>query len=375
MKKIFILLAFTLVYVSSKAQNVYFREDFSFTSTGPSADPAAATTVNDYTSPASGNAIWKFYGVWLTTGTACEAQSTVGSNSINRHVRSTSNTSLVDTAYIITPALNFGINTLMFYRSRVNRRYTIWTNTTYTTDPANASWTLASVVEKNASFPSPLCVDSIVNINRATARVMMFKFERNLNSDIDSMVITSTNPITPVKYAGINAQLTNGIVKLSWSTVTEVNTNKYVIEKSADGVNFSAAGEIAASNSIKYGWIDNTPYTGINYYRVKGVDKDGVLSYSSIVSVNGKTKASEMIIAPNPVKGSVMNVQLNNFEKATFTLNLINSTGQNVYTTKINNEGGFAMQNIVLPSNVKSGMYKVQLVNGSSQTVKTIIVQ
>ncbi len=365
----FTLLVIIFFCISTNAQNqVYWREGFStFTVTADPTNAAPTTQTGE-----AGD--WKTYGTWRTTGTGCPYSDATP----NPHVRSSSTatfptTAGLDTAYIISPLVNFGIKEFHMIRSRATRQFTIYTTTDVDINTTN--WTLVSVWPKSAAAPVVLCTDSMALINSATAKRIQIRFERAGNSDIDSVYLTSVNIITPVKYAGINATLANGLVKLSWNVATEVNTSKYVIEKSADGVRFSTAGEVAANNSIKYGWIDNTPYSGVNYYRVKGVDKDGVLSYSSIVSLSTKTKTAEMVIAPNPIKGGVMNVQLNNFEKATFNLHVISSTGQKVYSTKINNEGGFATQNIILPSNIVPGMYKVQLVNGSTQTVKTIIVQ
>ncbi len=380
MKRIFTLLVISMIGSSVcdtlQAQNVYWREDFTAgTSTGPTSDPAASTTVNDFTSAASGNAVWKFYGLWLTTGTACEGQGVTGSNGINRHVRSTSNTGLVDTAYLITPEVNFGINTLMFYRSRSNRGYTIWTNTMYTIDPMNSGWSLAAVVQKRTGFPNPLCVDSIININRPTAKALMIRFEKAVNSDIDSVVMTSTTPIMPVKYSGISAALSNGMVKVTWNVASEINTSKYVVEKSTDGIKFNAAGEVAANNDSRYSWIDNAPTGTKVYYRIKAVDKDGTPSFSTVVSVNLKSKGAEFIVAPNPVKGNNMNIQLNNYEKGVYMLSVVNSAGQTLFGTKVNNEGGYANQTITLPSTVVPGIYNVVLTNGNSRTTKSIVVQ
>src|SRR5687767_5233970 len=121
---LFIALLFSS-FTSLFAQNeVYWREDFS--PSGLTSDPAGSATVYDYSGTAG---IWKFYNVWRTTGTACEGPGIVGSNSINSHVRSSSNSTIGtptvgndfdDTAYLISPSVTKGINEVHLYRSRNN---------------------------------------------------------------------------------------------------------------------------------------------------------------------------------------------------------------------------------------------------------------
>jgi len=45
------------------------------------------------------------------------------------------------------------------------------------------------------------------------------------------------------------------------------------------------------------------PLAGLNYYRLKTIDIDGKIGYSTIVVLMGKNKGFEIVsLAPNPVK-------------------------------------------------------------------------
>lgn len=109
--------------------------------------------------------------------------------------------------------------------------------------------------------------------------------------------------IVPLKLISFNAALGNGQVKLNWSTSNEINSRDFVIERSADGRNFSTLGNVPANNSTlvnNYSFTDASPLSGINYYRLKMFDRDGTFKYSFIIAVNNRQQQS-LSIFPNPV--------------------------------------------------------------------------
>jgi len=122
-------------------------------------------------------------------------------------------------------------------------------------------------------------------------------------------IICITSQVLPLFYLNHpSAKLHNNKTQITWSVATQINNEKYIIEYSKDGRNFSPIGEIAGdgtSNIIKhYEYIHTSPSIGMNYYRIKQVDYDGKYSYSDIASVrydgNGETK-----IFPNPTTSEV----------------------------------------------------------------------
>lgn len=113
----------------------------------------------------------------------------------------------------------------------------------------------------------------------------------------------------PVVFQGkLSAKQFKDDIQLQWSVATQINNEKYVVEHSADGKNFTSIGEIAGdgtSYEIKnYDFIHTAPSIGINYYRIKQIDVNGKYSYSDIASIrydgNEETK-----IYPNPATSEV----------------------------------------------------------------------
>lgn len=110
----------------------------------------------------------------------------------------------------------------------------------------------------------------------------------------------------PVEFLALNADAEGSHVNVVWSTALEFNTNYFIVQRSKDGSSFESLSQVAAagnSSTVKnYQFVDQDPYSGVSYYRLKQVDVDGKFAFSHIVSVN--RDAEEMIsVYPNPSSG------------------------------------------------------------------------
>jgi len=96
------------------------------------------------------------------------------------------------------------------------------------------------------------------------------------------------NAPLPVNFGNVNVLEKMNGNEIRWTTYTEENTDKYEIERSADGFRFNCIGSVKAFNSISanhYSFKDDRRLTGINFYRIKSIDKDGLYNYSRIVKI------------------------------------------------------------------------------------------
>src|SRR5690606_28658485 len=91
---------------------------------------------------------------------------------------------------------------------------------------------------------------------------------------------------------------------------------KFILERSTDGINWEFLTEYKAAGrsqqSIQYQGIDNSPFLGVNYYRLVQVDFDGSKTYSNTEKAL-ITDHSELtaFIYPNPTF-DVINIQFAN---------------------------------------------------------------
>lgn len=107
----------------------------------------------------------------------------------------------------------------------------------------------------------------------------------------------------PVELVSFSATENEDIVYLEWATESESNNESFTIEKSKDGWDFEEVITLAgAGNSnelIEYNAIDNNPYEGISYYRLKQTDYDGKFEYSKLAPVFIQ-KEFNFSVWPNP---------------------------------------------------------------------------
>ena len=113
----------------------------------------------------------------------------------------------------------------------------------------------------------------------------------------------------PVEFTKISASIIQvNNVKVNWTTATEINNERFEIERLVDGENqFIKVGEVTgagnSTNSIDYQFIDySLESVGNVIYRVKQIDYDGQFDYSNVVKVNINPEL-DVNVYPNPAKG------------------------------------------------------------------------
>ncbi|MDX5444091.1 MAG: T9SS type A sorting domain-containing protein [Hymenobacteraceae bacterium] len=127
---------------------------------------------------------------------------------------------------------------------------------------------------------------------------------------------TIKNPGTlPVTLVSFKAQLVSKSVYVKWSTTEEINNDFIALEKSADAENFETVTVANGKNTsglTTYDYTDNTPFAGVNYYRLKQVDFDGTVTYSGIISINNNVlemQVTDQINFSQPVQAHIQILQ------------------------------------------------------------------
>ncbi len=140
------------------------------------------------------------------------------------------------------------------------------------------------------------------------------------------------NSIQVVKAAGLpaiwgdfTALAKDGNVNLEWSTFSEENTSHFVVEFATNGTDFTAIGTVKAQGNANtkatYNFVHTSPdKSKNNLYRIRLVDADDKVSYSSIRSA--RFKQGELVLLqamPNPVINTlVLQAQENNLQVRIF---------------------------------------------------------
>ncbi len=179
--------------------------------------------------------------------------------------------------------------------------------------------------------------------------------------------------ILPVKLSAFTVQKIDAAARISWTTEQEINSSHFIVERSADGNIWNSIATVAASGNstrkINYEFYDNTPARGINYYRLRQIDKDGKFDYSAIRSVlfnSGNT----VDIAPNPATNFI-NVYIGkNSNRQAATIQVLNIDGKVVYSTLS------AQSHVQINTgNMAKGLYFVKVVSENETRMLKVVVQ
>jgi hypothetical protein len=172
----------------------------------------------------------------------------------------------------------------------------------------------------------------------------------------------------PVTLIDFNADKEGDLVKLAWSTATEINNDYFLVEKSKNSIDFIAIESLkGAGNSqsiLNYETIDHSPYNGVSYYRLKQVDYDGTVSYSKIEAVNFNGDG-KITIYPNPGTG-FFNIQGLATESE---ITVDNPLGQTILIKR-----SFSDSSEIDLSSQPSGVYFIKVNNGNISTSTKIII-
>lgn len=194
------------------------------------------------------------------------------------------------------------------------------------------------------------------------------------NNATKYITIASLNAITPlpieITYFDVllNERKT---VDINWSTITEINNDYFVIEKSTDTDNWTEIDQLnGAGNSLTiqdYTSEDKNPVFGNNYYRLKQVDFDGIFKYSDtkLIHIRGK---DDIQIFPIPANSHITIIGKNMEAKS---IKLINSLGQEIPIIISSSFSDILEINV---NNIVSGIYYIQIISGAdTKNYKTTI--
>lgn len=242
------------------------------------------------------------------------------------------------------------------------------------------SWTrLAGYQRYNAASVLPEWVQKVIDVSAYNGQTVQFAFE-GLSKygniiGLDDITINFTG-LAPVSLLRFDAARQGRSNHLNWTTSLEVNSSHFVVERSSDGREFTAIGQVDASGNSQsardYRFIDANPLKGVNYYRIRMIDTDNSYKFSAVKSVRN-TGLTEMSVNPNPVAATMrLNLQTDKAEKATLTINEL--SGRRVYQGSLAVVAGanqFAIPTATLPS----GTYVVTLRLASQTLIQRITKQ
>ncbi|MCC7532650.1 MAG: T9SS type A sorting domain-containing protein [Bacteroidia bacterium] len=194
------------------------------------------------------------------------------------------------------------------------------------------------------------------------------------------LIITSQMGAVPVEFVSIQAnpiEKTND-VSIHWITASEIDNEKFEIERSFNNSNFETIGKVQGAGTSKvtnsYLFVDSdaiskakTKDSKIIYYRIRQTDYSSKNRLSNIVAVNIGNQINEInnSIYPNPAKNFTVIKSLNN--KAIGKVMIYTVSGQKIIEKTVWTE----QLNLDI-STLQSGIYFIQI-EGERQIQKLIV--
>ncbi len=179
--------------------------------------------------------------------------------------------------------------------------------------------------------------------------------------------------VLPIELLFLQGLARKGEVDLEWATASEMNSAYFVVERSANSMDFISLGRVsAAGNSqkrIDYAYTDTDPMGGVNYYRLRMVDLDGSSEVSNTIAVMFTGDGTRMLVYPNPVHDR-MNLSMDILGETEVTLHVLDALGRLVMQRRIAVDTGrneLAVDTGIL----RAGAYFVRVLDASGSELGT----
>jgi alpha-tubulin suppressor-like RCC1 family protein len=180
-------------------------------------------------------------------------------------------------------------------------------------------------------------------------------------SSFSTWTLGSLSAPLPVELLEFTAARQGADVQLSWHTASEQNSERFEVERSADGRSFERITTVAAQGSstspTAYSYLDHSPihpFTHSLFYRLRQVDTDGSASYSPVRAVTfTHSPIHSFTLYPNPAHDAVTVTGL----QAGQLIEVFDALGRALLTATADASGS---ARLVLPTGLAAGVYLVR---------------
>lgn len=183
----------------------------------------------------------------------------------------------------------------------------------------------------------------------------------------------ATTPALLLSFTGTSQGTT---ADLNWAMENETNCKWFVIERSGDSGGFDSISVVMGmnnNNETDYNFTDAHMLAGNNYYRLRQVDRDGIVRYSKVVTLYDMQNANKMEVYPNPAVAT-LNYSITSPATQPVLVQVYSMSGVLMTATQQELNAGINQQTVTIGS-LKAGNYilKVSSLTGASQYVQPFV--
>ena len=161
-------------------------------------------------------------------------------------------------------------------------------------------------------------------------------------------IVIRQNAALGIHLLNFAATKVSGGSQTVWKTENEQSYSNFTVERSTDnGVTYTVLGGFLSGAQGTYSFLDKSPASGIDLYRLKIEDLNGTVTYSQVIplsytTINGIT-ANNISVYPNPAS-SIINLSINQNNSAATNLSALQSLGQTPSLANSNTTASFVIK-------------------------------
>lgn len=127
------------------------------------------------------------------------------------------------------------------------------------------------------------------------------------STEISFSAINPQNLVLPIELLDFYGKGEKGQIKLFWKTELELNNSGFEVHKLDAQHSWKVLGYVPATNdrNSQYSYSDPDPNLGENFYRLKQIDHDGTVSFSTIVIIKHRP-IHTIDVFPNPARNHII---------------------------------------------------------------------
>lgn len=196
-------------------------------------------------------------------------------------------------------------------------------------------------------------------------------------STFSPWVLTNSNNILPVQLIDFTLNCSNKHVQVKWATATEINSDYFTVERSADGLNYQVVATMpAAGNSnlpVSYSWTDTDPLKALAHYRLKQTDSDGTTQTFKSQTIECGGSGGTVVIGSNLNDGDVW-VNIGGYENKNASFEIFDLLGQRVFLKSFSSMPAQFSFSTNLRDRVAPGIYMVKVITPGGVAAQKVLM-
>jgi len=190
----------------------------------------------------------------------------------------------------------------------------------------------------------------------------------SLGGSVYKVDVTTILPLWLLSFSGKKQA---GYNQLFWKVSASQNIRRFIIEYRSETGNWLTAGDVQALNQAddqQYQFRHYTAETGKLFYRLQIEEDNGSVTYSPVISINGK-ETGKIKVFPTIINNRLLQVVA---EKEVTGITILDGSGRSVFIRSTGRQQGYFT--ISLPA-LQRGIYWVQLQTAAGNETARIIIE